>query len=66
MIRPIATMFCVLLAAATPLAAAPKRSPLPATSIKANADWVAAWGYVVSPPAPGQPTPVPGFSPVGR
>lgn len=53
MIRPTVAILCALFVAATPLNAAPRRS-----MAQTSPTWVAAWGYVVSPPPFGQQQPV--------
>ncbi len=61
MIRPIVAIFCALVLGAAPLAAAPDDR----AAVQAKTEWVGAWGFVVSPPPPGQTTPAPNFSPGG-
>lgn len=51
MIRTAATLLCVLAVTSAPVAAAPKRE---ASAPVVHRTWVAAWGYVISPPPPGQ------------
>ncbi len=61
MIRPIVAIFCALVLGTAPLAAAPGDR----ATVQAKTEWVGAWGFVVSPPPPGQATPAPNFSPGG-
>lgn len=62
MTRSGLTLLCALAAMSVPAAGAPPRP----TAARATSDrtWVAAWGYVVSPPPPGQ-QPVPFTPPAG-
>jgi len=51
MARFAVTLLCALAAMSVPAAAAPQRATASGPS---HRSWVAAWGYVVSPPPPGQ------------